>query len=103
MAVPPLRTVGLEVAERCTSYCVLDEAGEVVEEGKVRTTPFAIAERFLQEEARFVLEAGTHSPWISRLFSECGREVIIANPRRVQLIAQSPRKTDRTDAGGTRT
>jgi transposase len=98
MATLSRRTVGLDVSDRFTSYCVLGDDGEIVEEGKIRTTPFALAERFLREDCRFVLEAGTHSPWISRLFSETGREVVVANPRRVQLIAQSARKPDRTDA-----
>jgi transposase len=45
-----------------------------------------------------ILEAGAHSPWIDRLFREAGHEVLVANPRRVQLIAQSTRKNDRADA-----
>jgi transposase len=45
-----------------------------------------------------VIEAGTHSPWISRLIQELGAQVIIANPRNVRLIADSDRKNDRVDA-----
>ena len=44
------------------------------------------------------MEAGTHSPWISRVFADLGTEVVVANPRRVQLIAQSTRKNDNADA-----
>src|ERR1700758_4769558 len=34
---------------------------------------------------------GTHSPWISRLFSELGHEVIVANARKVRLIGENRR------------
>jgi hypothetical protein len=44
------------------------------------------------------LEIGTHSPWISRLLSELGHEVIVANARKVRLIAESRKKDDRLDA-----
>jgi transposase len=45
-----------------------------------------------------ILEVGTHSPWISRLLSELGHEVVVANPRKLRLIYENPRKTDRADA-----
>ncbi len=48
--------------------------------------------------ARVVLEVGPRSPWLSRMLAELGHDVIVANPRRVRLIARSQRKTDRSDA-----
>jgi transposase len=45
-----------------------------------------------------VLEVRTHSPWVSRYLANLGYEVIVANPRRVELIADSTRKDDRLDA-----
>ena len=44
------------------------------------------------------LEIGTHAPWISRLLSELGHEVIVANARQVRLIGESRKKDDRLDA-----
>jgi transposase len=44
------------------------------------------------------IEAGTHSPWISRLLSACGHEVIVANPVKVALITRNVKKTDAVDA-----
>jgi transposase len=44
------------------------------------------------------IEAGTHSPWISRLLTACGHEVIVANPVKVALITQNVQKTDPVDA-----
>ena len=45
-----------------------------------------------------MLEAGTHSPWVSRLLSELGHEVIVANPRKLRLIYANDSKSDRVDA-----
>jgi transposase len=44
------------------------------------------------------IEAGTHSPWVSRVLEECGHEVLVANPRKIRLIYASKRKTDEIDA-----
>ena len=48
--------------------------------------------------ARLILEAGTHSPWVSRLLEDCGHEVYVANPRKLRLIYQNDSKSDRVDA-----
>jgi len=93
-----LETLGIDVSDRHSSYCVVDPAGDVVEEGRLRTTESALLSRFKDFTGRVVVEAGTHSPWISRVFSHLGNEVIVANPRRVQLISQSTRKNDQADA-----
>ena len=91
-------TVGLDVADQYSSYCALDPVGEVLEEGRIKTSEAAFRKHFASEPGRIVLEAGTHSPWIERLFTELGWEAIVANPRKVQLIAQGTRKNDRSDA-----
>ena len=44
------------------------------------------------------LEAGAHSPWISRLLVELGHDVIVANPRNVRMISRSDSKNDPADA-----
>ena len=72
-------TIGLDLGDRFSWYCVLDEAGEVVLEQKVATTPKAMKEIFGgMPRSRLALETGTHSPWVSRVLSELGHEVIVA-------------------------
>jgi transposase len=72
---------------------------EIEEEGRIATTPDALRRRFGSlPPCRVAIEAGTHSPWISRLLTECGHEVIVANPRRVRLIYENDNKSDRMDA-----
>jgi len=93
-------TVGVDLGDRYSYLCFLDtESGEVIEEGRLRTTPEALKRRFFSERPlRVAIEAGTHSPWVSRLLEECGHEVLVANPRKVRLIYASKRKTDELDA-----
>ena len=92
-------TVGLDLGDRNSWYCVLDEAGSIVLEQRLSTTPKAMREVFGgMPRSRVALEIGTHSPWISRLLSELGHEVIVANARKVRLIGESRRKDDRLDA-----
>ena len=47
---------------------------------------------------RIAIEAGTHSPWVSRVLEECGHEVLVANARKLKLIYANKRKTDEIDA-----
>jgi transposase len=92
-------TVGLDLGDRSSWYCVLDESGAVVLEQRLSTTPKAIGEVFGgMPRSRIALETGTHSPWVSRLLSKLGHEVIVAHARNVRLIGESRRKDDRLDA-----
>src|ERR1700693_3975963 len=92
-------TIGLDQGDRSSWYCVLDEQGEVVLEQRLGTTPKAIKEGFGgMPRSRIALETGTHSPWVSRLLSELGHEVIVAHARKVRLIGESRKKDDRLDA-----
>src|ERR1035441_2515557 len=92
-------TIGLDLGDRWSWYCVLDEQGEVVLEQKVGTTPKAMREVFGgMPRSRIALETGMHSPWVSRLLSELGHEVIVAHARNVRLIGESRKKDDRLDA-----
>ena len=92
-------TIGLDLGDRNSWYCVLDEAGQIQLEQRVRTNAKALQEVFgAMPRSRIALEIGTHSPWISRLLSELGHEVIVANARKVRLIGESRKKDDRLDA-----
>ena len=92
-------TIGMDLGDRFTYYCILDQAGEVVVEQKVATTKQAIQQVFSRiPRSRVALETGAHSPWVSRLLAELGHEVIVAHARNVRLIGESSRKDDRLDA-----
>ena len=96
----PKMTAGLDLGDTYSYLCLLDTAsGEVMEEGRLRTTPEALRRRFCSERPlRVAIEAGTHSPWASRVLEECGHEVLVANARKTRLIYANKRKTDEIDA-----
>jgi transposase len=96
----PVVTAGLDLGDKYSYLCLIDtDSGEVIEEGRMRTTPEALERRFCSEQPlRIAIEVGTHSPWVSRVLEECGHEVLVANPRQVRLIYSNRRKTDEIDA-----
>ncbi len=92
-------TIGLDVSDRFTEAYAIDDEGAWVESWRIPTTPAAISKGLSRYPgARVVLEVGCHSPWMSRQLKAAGFEVIVANPRRVRLIAESDSKNDRSDA-----
>ena len=92
-------TIGIDLGDRSSRYCLLDEEGVVIIEGSTPTTKAGIAKVFgAMARCRIALEAGGHSPWVSRQLEALGHEVIVANPRNVRLIGESTRKDDRLDA-----
>lgn len=92
-------TMGVDLGDRSSRYCILDEQGEVLAEGSVATTKKGFAQVLgSKPRSRVALEVGTHSPWVSRYLGDMGHEVIVANARRVRLITDSTSKDDRLDA-----
>ena len=92
-------TIGLDLGDRWSFYCVVDEAGEIILEQKLLTTPEAMRRALgKMPRSRIALETGAHSPWVSRLLTQLGHEVIVAHARNVRLIGESRRKDDRIDA-----
>jgi transposase len=96
----PKMTAGLDLGDKYSYLCLIDhKSGEVIEEGRLRTSPEAFRRRFCSEQPmRIAIEAGTHSPWTSRVLEECGHEVLVANARKTRLIYTNKRKTDEIDA-----
>jgi transposase len=93
-------TAGLDIGDKHSYLCLIDtQSGEVIEEGRLRTTPETFRRRFASEQPmRIAVEAGTHSPWVSRLLEGCAHEVLVANARNLRLIYANKRKTDEIDA-----
>ena len=89
----------MDLHERTCTVVVIDDHGEVFEETTIASTIPAVRKWFSRREPMKVcMEASGLSPWVSRLVSECGHEVVVANPRRVRLIAESTLKNDHVDA-----
>ena len=91
--------VGLDVSDRKSAMVALNEEGEVVEKSEVATrTPDLDSWASMLGPTLIVIEAGPHSPWMSRLLTRHGHEVIVANPAKIPSLSKSRSKSDWRDA-----
>ena len=92
-------TIGLDLGDRWSCYCVLEEAGKVLLEQELPTTPEAMKQTFERiPRSLMALETGTHSPWVQEIIAGWGHEVLVANPRLMEGSKRRKRKNDRIDA-----
>jgi len=92
-------TAGLDIGDKMSEICLLDEQGEVIERKRIASTAQSLTKYFSQFDAiRIALESGFHSPWMSRLLEDLGHQAVVANSRRVALIAKNGKKSDKVDA-----
>ena len=86
-------TIGLDLGDRRHPVCVLDGSGKIVAEEVIpnaRETLLVLSARF--PRATFIMETGTHSPWVSRFLEEQGHRVLVANARKLGAICSSLRR-----------
>ena len=97
-------TIGLDLGDRTSKSYEIDALGERIKEATVATTPEALGNYFTERarslgECLVAMEAGTHSPWVSRLVSGLGHRAVVANPSEVYgPKRRRKRKNDRLDA-----
>lgn len=95
----PKITIGLDVGDRKSVVCEVGYAGEVLRRAELATSPAAIKEYFGGRcRCRVALEAGTHSPWISRQLEELGHECVVGNPSEMYGKRRRKKRNDRSDA-----
>ena len=90
---------GIDIHQKTSEVCVINEQGEVVGKVQISTTE-ANMERWFgdQEQMLICIEAGGMSAWVERILRRLGHRVVVANPGRVRLIAESTLKNDKIDA-----
>jgi transposase len=98
----PKLTIGLDLGDRTSHYCILDERGETdfgrPPADNSEGNPASLQQGPAQSNGAGNRNPGTHSPWVSRQLTQMGHEVIVAHARNVRLIGQSSRKDDQLDA-----
>jgi len=92
-------TIGMDLGDRNHIVVVMDADGDQIECSQVTNTKVSLRQFFQQYSgATVAIEAGTHSPWISRLLEDLGLRVYVGNPRKLRVIWDSTDKTDERDA-----
>lgn len=92
--------IGMDLGDKYSNWAMMvrDDDG-IQEEGRVRTTEAALKRKFSRmEPTQIAIEVGTHSPWVERLLTACGHDVVVANPRKLRVIYKSDIKNDKVDA-----
>lgn len=91
--------IGMDLGDKLNHYCILDAAGEVVQDGRVQCTEAGLRRLFAAMEGTLVaVEAGTHSPWVSRLLVALGHTVLVGNARKLRAVYENDQKSDARDA-----
>jgi len=93
------KVIGMDLGDKRNVIVVFDEKGNEYPAERIANTSAAI-QRFYAKHpgAHVVIEAGTHSAWISRLLHEMGHTVCIGNPRRLRAVWDADDKSDERDA-----
>jgi transposase len=91
--------MGLDLSDKHGHFHVQRGDGRKLAVGKVALTRDELTKLFTQwSGCRLVIEASCQSAWIGLLAQQCCMELLVANPRNVELLSKSDRKTDDTDA-----
>jgi transposase len=96
--------VGLDVSQKTTAICAVDETGERHWRGVCGTDPAAVAARIVRHagaDAKVGVETGAMTPWLVHGLRAAGLAVECLDARRVKAALQMRlNKTDQNDAEG---
>jgi len=89
----------MDLGDKKHVVVVFNEEGEEVEVREFANTSKQVQKFFAKHPgAVVVMEAGSHSAWISRLLRSLGHEVHVGNPRKLRAIWDADDKSDERDA-----
>jgi transposase len=92
-------TIGMDLGDKFHVLRELDAEGRVVGEARISSTRAALEKSFARRAPCVVaIEAGTHSPWVSRALEGWGHTVLVANARKLRAVSSSVAKCDERDA-----
>jgi transposase len=96
--------VGLDVSQRETAICVVDEAGKLAFEGKAASDPGALAKilrRRAPQAERIGFESGAMASWLWHELARIGLPVACIDARHAHAVLSTRlNKSDRNDARG---
>jgi transposase len=96
--------VGLDVSQKLTAVCVIDDSGKTAWKGTCRSSPAAIAETLherVPEATRVGMETGPLAVWLYHGLRELGVPIVCIHARHVHAtLSVQLNKTDRNDAHG---
>ena len=98
------RFVGLDVSQKITAICIVDNAGRRLWRGQCPTVPEQISvlvRRHGGDDARIGIETGAMTPWLVHELRNLGLEVVCLDARHARAALEMQiNKTDQNDAEG---
>ena len=96
--------VGLDVSQKMTAICVVDNAGHRLWRGQCPTNPEQIntlVRRHAGSDAHIGIETGAMTPWLVHELRNLGLEVVCLDARHARAALEMQiNKTDQNDAEG---
>jgi transposase len=96
-----MRYCGIDLGGVSSYVYITDSRGRKLKCEPVPTTKDGFKRSLgpsLREGLKIAIEAGNQTAWVYEYLKELGAEVVVVNPQRVKLIAESRKKTDKVDA-----
>jgi transposase len=92
--------VGVDLHKKSITLCVVDQNRKVLARNTVLCTETDRIREFLRtfQPFKLVVEATANYPWFVELVEPLAEKVVLANPKKLRIIAESTKKTDRLDA-----
>src|ERR1700740_1426889 len=92
---------GIDAHMKSSTIWIVDRKGRKVSSSTVMTSAEGFAAglgRWVRRGLKAAVEASGITPWVCQLLKDLGVRVVVVNPNRVRLIAESRKKADRVDA-----
>jgi transposase len=95
-----MNSLGVDLHKKSITVCVMDQNRKVLARKTVNCKATDEIVDFFRKFRPFkvVVEATASYPWFVELVEPLADEVILANPKKLRVIAESTKKTDRLDA-----
>ena len=92
--------IGVDLHKKSITVCVMDQNRKILARKKIACTQTEEIVEFFSRFRPFkvVLEATASYPWFVELVEPLAERVVLANPKKLRVIAESTKKTDRLDA-----
>jgi transposase len=92
--------IGIDLHKQTISICVVSEARKVLEQHKMACADEPELRRFFAAQPPFqvTVEATASYEWFVKLVEPWADRIVLAHPKKLRIIAESTRKSDRIDA-----
>jgi len=92
--------IGVDLHKKIITVCVMDEKLSVVQRKTLYCAQPEVVVEFFRQHAPFnvVVEATASYLWFTELLQPLAEKIVLANPKKLRVIAESTKKTDRLDA-----